>query len=66
MIYFMFFWIDASVNEPAAVNPNGIKTLLVNGMSMFFITLSFINEPRESSEKSSSLIYNRFSSFFFQ
>ena len=64
MIYFMFFWIDASVAEAAAVNPNGIKKLLANGMSMFFIKLTFINEPRESSEKSYSLIYNRSSSFF--
>ena len=56
--------MDASVAEAAAVNPNGIKKLLANGMSMFFIKLTFINEPRESSEKSYSLIYNRSSSFF--
>ena len=32
-----FFWIPESVNDTAAVNPNGIKTLLANGLRTFFI-----------------------------
>ena len=31
-----FLWIAASVAAAAAVNPNGIKTLLANGFSTFF------------------------------
>ena len=31
-----FFWIGASVPDAVAVNPNGIKTFLANGFSMFF------------------------------
>ena len=30
-------WIAASVVTAAAVNPNGIKTLLAKGLSTFFI-----------------------------
>ena len=33
----MFLWIAESVADAAAVNPNGIKTLLVNGLSTFLI-----------------------------
>ena len=33
----IFLWIPASVADAAAVNPNGIKTLLANGLSTFFI-----------------------------
>ena len=33
----MFFEIAASVTGTFAVNPNGIKKLLVNGLSTFFI-----------------------------
>ena len=29
----IFLWIAASVSDAAAVNPNGIKTLLANGLS---------------------------------
>ena len=29
----IFLWIAASVADPASVNPNGIKTLLANGLS---------------------------------
>ena len=29
----MFLWIAASVADAAVVNPNGIKTLLANGLS---------------------------------
>ena len=32
-----FFWIAASVADAAAVNPNGIKTLLASVFSTFFI-----------------------------
>ena len=31
-----FLWIAASVADTAAVNPNGIKTLLASGLSTFF------------------------------
>ena len=31
----IFLWIAASVADAAAVNPNGIKTLLANGLSTF-------------------------------
>ena len=33
----IFLCIAASVADPAAVNPNGIKTSLVNGVSTFLI-----------------------------
>ena len=33
----IFFWIAASVAYAADVNPNGIKTVLANGLSTFFI-----------------------------
>ena len=33
----MFLWIAASVADTAAVNPNGIKMLLANGLSTFHI-----------------------------
>ena len=32
-----FFWIAASVADPAVVSPKGIKRLLANGLSTFFI-----------------------------
>ena len=31
----IFLWIAASVTDAAAVNPNGNKTLLANGLSTF-------------------------------
>ena len=31
----IFLWTAASVADAAAVNPNGIKTLLANGLSTF-------------------------------
>ena len=34
---YIFFWITAYVADVAAVNPNGTKTLLLNGVSAFFI-----------------------------
>ena len=44
----IFLWIAASVAAAAAVNPNGIKTLLANGCSTFFIKGKqvFSNGPR--------------------
>ena len=43
-----FLWIAASVTEAAAVNPNGIKTLLSNGLSTFPIKCNpvFNNHPK--------------------
>ena len=33
----IFLWIAASVTNAATVNPDGIKTLLANGLSTFLI-----------------------------
>ena len=33
----IFLWIPASAANADAVNPNGIKTLLANGLNIFFI-----------------------------
>ena len=33
----IFLWIAASVVDAASVDPNGIKTLVANGLSTFFI-----------------------------
>ena len=43
-----FFCIPASAADAAAVDPNGIKTLLANGLVTFFITCNsvFNNGPR--------------------
>ena len=42
------FWIAASTADAAGVNPNGIKTLLANGLSAFLIKGNsvFSNGPR--------------------
>ena len=44
----IFLWTAVSVADVAAVNPNGIKTLLANGLSTFLIKTKpvFINSPR--------------------
>ena len=44
----IFLWIAASVADSAAVNPNSIKTLLVNGLSTFYIkgNQDFSNGPK--------------------
>ena len=44
----IFLWIAASVADAAAVNHNGIKTLLANGLSTFPIKSNpvFNNGPR--------------------
>ena len=44
----IFLCIKASVTDAAAVNPNGIKTLIVNGLIAFFIHGNpvFNNGPR--------------------
>ena len=41
-------WIVASVADAAAINPNGIKTLLANGLSIFPIKANpaFNNGPK--------------------
>ena len=36
----IYFWIAISVADPAAVNPNGIKTILADGFNIFFIKKS--------------------------
>ena len=45
---FFFFLIPTSTADAAGVNPNGIKTLLANGLIAFFINGSpiFNNERR--------------------
>ena len=45
------FWINTSVADAAAVNPNGTKTLLANGVSTFFINgqVTFLNGARKVS-----------------
>ena len=44
----IFLWIAASVAYTAAVNPNGIATLLANGLSTFLIKgyPVFSNDPK--------------------
>ena len=43
----IFFWIAVSVADANAVDPSGIKTLLVEGMSTFINDKpTFINRPR--------------------
>ena len=44
----ILFWIAGSVAGVAAVNPNGIKTFLANGLSTFFIKDNpvFSNGPK--------------------
>ena len=44
----MLLWIAAFVADAAAINPNGIKTLLANGFSTFPIkgNLVFDNGPK--------------------
>ena len=43
-----YLWIVRSVPDTASGNPNGIKTLLANGLSTFFIKGKpfFSNGPR--------------------
>ena len=44
----IFLWIAASVVDAAAINPNGIKTLLANGLVTFPIkgNPGFSNGPK--------------------
>ena len=44
----IFFEIAASVGDAATINPNGIKTLLANGLSMFPVkgNPTFSNSPK--------------------
>ena len=54
----IIFWITAFVADAAAVNPNGIKKPLANGVSAFFIKgkLFFGNGPESISRNQSSCI----------
>ena len=47
----IFLWKVASIADPAASNPNGIKTLLSNG----FITFSIIDNPAFNNSPKSQL-----------
>ena len=49
----IFFCIPASAADATAVNPNGIKTLLANGLITFFINGNpvFNNGPRNLPKK---------------
>ena len=51
----IFFWIAASVTDAAAVNPNGTKQILANGVSTFFINgkPTFLNEARKLNNRPS-------------
>ena len=61
----IFFCIPASAADAAAVNPNGIKTLLANGLITFFINGNpvFNNGPRNLPKKSFRLNDFRYLSF---
>ena len=50
----IFLWKAASVADTAAVNPNGIKTLLANGLSIFPIkdNPDLSNGPKSLTENS--------------
>ena len=58
----IFLRIVACVSDPAAVNPNGIKTLLANGLSTFFIKGKpvFSNGPRRFLRNHSNCTILRF------
>ena len=56
----IFFCIAESVVEAAAVNPNGIKTILAIGVSTFFINVSNFSC---SSFQKISLYFNDLSTF---
>ena len=45
---FYIFFLTASVADAAAINPNGVKTLLANGVATFFINdkPNLVNEAR--------------------
>ena len=46
--FFFFFWIDASTSDNSKINPNGIRTLLADGLSTLSIKgkPDFSNGPR--------------------
>ena len=57
----IFFWIVASATETAFANPNGIKTLLDNGVYTFFINgktaaIDNTDDPRKLENPPSCLI----------
>ena len=45
---FYIFFLTASVADAAAINPNGVKTLLAYGVATFFINdkPNLVNEAR--------------------
>ena len=51
----IFLWIVASAADAAAINCNGIKTFLANGLSIFLIKGNpvFINGPKSLSKNPS-------------
>ena len=54
----IFFWIAASAADAGAITPNGIKTLLANGLSTFPIEGSLVfNNGTKSIPIISSLYY---------
>ena len=55
----IFLWNLASAVEVTVVNPNGIKKLLFNGVSTFFINgkLTFINGQRSLRRNPSNFIF---------
>ena len=61
---YIFFCIPASAADATAVNPNGIKKLLANGLITFFINGNpdFNNGPR-SLPRNPPLNYFRYLSF---
>ena len=59
-----FIWTDAFVADTAAVNPNGTKMLLGNGVSTLFINVNQLSFKKI--EKSSFLTNNFLSSSFQQ
>ena len=56
-----FVYVPVSAPDATAVNPNGIKTLLANGLIIFFINGDpvFGNRPRSLPKKSSWLYHLR-------
>ena len=58
----IFLWIAASIVDTAAVNPNGIKAILANGLRTFPIKgkANFSNGPRSLPKNSSDciILYN--------
>ena len=56
----IFLCIPASAADAAAVNPNGIKTLLANGLTTFFINGNtvFSNGPKGLPRNPPDLVFD--------